>query len=57
MKQSSAQERIEATRMVNEEISRIRRDPDLTDDEKHLHIRSLVDTLPTLLKASRSHDV
>lgn len=57
MKQSSAQERIEATRLVNEEISRIRRDPDLTDDEKHLHIRSLVDTLPTLLKAGRSHDV
>jgi hypothetical protein len=57
MKQSSAQERIEATRMVNEEISRIRRDPDLTDDEKHLHIRSLVDTLPTLLKAGRLHDV
>jgi hypothetical protein len=37
---NSAEETIRATRLVNEEITRIRRDPDLTPDEQHLHIKA-----------------
>jgi hypothetical protein len=54
---TSAQQTVDATRLVNEEINRIRRDPNLSTDEQHLHIKTLLDTLPTLLRNQRAHDV
>jgi hypothetical protein len=54
---TSAEETIRATRLVNEEISRIRRDAGLTPDEQHLHIKTLLDTLPTIMRNMRAHDV
>jgi hypothetical protein len=54
---TSAQEVVDAVRTVNQEISRIRRDPDLTDDERHLHIKSLLDQLPSMLRTPRAHDI
>lgn len=54
---SSAEKTLEATRLVNDEIARIRRNPDLTDDEKHLQIKTLLETLPQMLRGLRSTDV
>lgn len=41
---------IEATQKVNAEITRIRRDTSLSADEQHIHIKSLLDTLPAMLR-------
>ncbi|MDQ3442309.1 MAG: hypothetical protein M3490_01685 [Chloroflexota bacterium] len=53
----SAEETIKATRLVNNEISRIRANPDLTEDDKHIQIRTLLETLPHMLRNVRSQDV
>lgn len=57
MGSTSAEETIKATRLVNEEIAKIRRDSNLTPDEQHLHIKTLLDTLPTMLRNLRPRDV
>lgn len=54
---SSAEKTIEAVRLVNTEITSIRNNPNLTDDDKHLQIKTLLETLPTILRGSRSTDV
>jgi len=54
---TSAQQTIDAANLVNGEIRRIRRDPDLTPDEQHLQIKTLLDTLPQMLRNLRPHDV
>ncbi len=54
---TSAQQTVDATNLVNREIQRIRRDPDLTPDEQHLQIKTLLDTLPQMLRNLRSNDV
>jgi hypothetical protein len=52
------EEVIRATSLVHAEIRRIRHDPDLTADEQHLHIKSLLDTLPQMLRTSaRTYDI
>jgi hypothetical protein len=53
---TSVDDAINATNRVNQEISRIRRDPNLSTDEQHLHIKTLLDTLPSLLRNLRAHD-
>lgn len=57
MGSSSAEKILEATRLVNDEISRIRRNSDLTEDDKHLQIRTLLETLPHVLRNIRPQDV
>ena len=54
---ASAEKTLEATRLVNDEIARIRKDKELTEDDKHLQIKVLLETLPTLLRGLRSSDV
>ncbi|MDQ3656189.1 MAG: hypothetical protein M3457_14065 [Chloroflexota bacterium] len=54
---SSAEETIKATRLVNDEISRIRNNPNLTEDDKHIQIRTLLETLPHMLRNVRPQDV
>lgn len=54
---TSAQQTIDAANLVNAEIRRIRRDPDLTPDEQHLQIKTLLDTLPHMLRNLRRDDV
>jgi len=54
---SSAEATITATRLVNDEISRIRNNRDLTEDDKHIQIRTLLETLPHMLRNVRSQDV
>ncbi len=54
---SSAEETIKATRLVNDEISHIRNNPDLTEDDKHIQIRTLLETLPHMLRNVRPQDV
>ncbi len=54
---SSAAKTIEATRLVNTEISSIRNNPHLTDDDKHLQIKTLLETLPHVLRNIRPQDV
>ena len=54
---TSAEKTIEATRLVNNEISRIRNNPTLTDDDKHLQIKTLLETLPHMLRNVRPQDV
>lgn len=54
---TSAEKTIEATRLVNDEIARIRRQPDVSEDEKHLQIKVLLETLPNLLRGLRASDV
>lgn len=57
MGSSSAEETIKATRLVNDEISRIRNNPDLTEDDRHIQIRTLLETLPHMLRNVRPQDV
>lgn len=54
---SSAEETIKATRLVNDEISRIRNHPALTEDDKHIQIRTLLETLLHMLRNIRPQDV
>jgi hypothetical protein len=54
---STADETIRATRLVNEEITRIRHDPNLSPDEQHVQIKNLLDTMPGMLRNLRPHDV
>ncbi len=57
MGSSSATKILEATQLVNDEIARIRRNPELTEDDKHLQIKVLLETLPHLLRNLRPQDV
>lgn len=54
---SSAEKTLEAVRLVNAEIASIRHNPDLTEDDMHLQIKTLLETLPTILHGARSADV
>lgn len=54
---TSADETIRATQLVNREIVRIRHDPTLSPDEQHLQIKALLDTLPGMFRTIRARDV
>jgi len=54
---TAPEEIIRATQLVNDEMRRIRRDPDLTPDEQHLQIKTLLDALPFMMRTARPHDV
>lgn len=54
---SSADAIFAATDHVNAKVLEIRRDTNLTPDEKHLQIKTLLDTLPMMLRNLRPNDV
>lgn len=54
---SSADAIFEVTDRINAKVLEIRRDPNLTPDEKHLQIKTLLDTLPMMLRNVRPNDV
>lgn len=54
---STAEETIRATESVNDAITRIRHNPDLSPDEQHVQIKALLDTLPHIVRNLRPHDV
>jgi hypothetical protein len=47
---SSADEMFDLVSMVNGELSRIRHDSALDDDDKHIHIKTLLDSLPHMIR-------
>jgi hypothetical protein len=53
---SSAAQVLDAIKTVNAEVLRVRNDPTMSDDDKHLQIKNLLDTLPIVLQAARSRD-
>lgn len=54
---TSADKIFAATDRVNAKVLEIRRDANLTPDEKHLQIKTLLDTLPMMLRNLRPNDV
>ena len=54
---SEATKTIETVNRVNAEITVIRNDPHLTDDDKHVQIKTFLDTLPRILRGVRADDV
>ncbi len=54
---TSADKIFAATDRVNAKVLEIRRDANLTPDEQHLQIKTLLDTLPMMLRNLRPNDV
>jgi hypothetical protein len=50
---SSAQDMLDLVSKVNIELSRIRHDADLDDDDKHVHIKTLLDSLPHVIRSAK----
>lgn len=54
---AAADEIFAMTDRVNARILEIRRNADLSPDEKHIAIKTLLDTLPGMMRAARPHDI
>lgn len=50
---SSAQEVLDLVTKVSNEVTRIRHDDSLDDDDKHLHVKTLLETLPEMLRRAK----
>lgn len=53
---SSANEVLDLVTKVSSEVTRIRHDKTIDDDDKHLHIKTLLDSLPLMLQRARHHE-
>ena len=53
---SSAEDVFNTVTTVNEEVRRIRNDPDLTNDDKHSSIKTLLENLPAMIYRASRHD-